>query len=167
MGAAEPADVADGDILVVAEEEGVRNVGVAEGGEAADIEAGEAALETIAAVGARNSEVVGAVVFVKIDVFGAEAEAGEADVAINKNARRDGVGSADGGGLDETGGASGLAAVEGVAAGGTEGGGIEDETGGEAVAGEEGHLLDGVVVHFEVGVVAVELVGSGSGWRRG
>src|SRR6185503_16950412 len=65
----QPAQVADCEVLVVAELEGVRDVGIPDRREPADGEARIAPLQAIGPVGARNAENVEAIVLVDVDVL--------------------------------------------------------------------------------------------------
>ena len=64
-------------------------------GEAGDVEAGIAALQTVRAIGAGDLEVVQAEVLVDVNVLRAEALAGKTDVAVEQQASTQGVGTAD------------------------------------------------------------------------
>src|SRR5262245_681973 len=95
MRAAQPTQVASRHILVIAEKEWVRDVRIAYGRKAADREARIAALQSVRPVRARNAQRFQPVVFINVNVLRAQPLPREADVAVEQQAWRQRVGSAD------------------------------------------------------------------------
>ena len=112
-----PADIFAGHVLVVAEEKGVRDVRIPEARKPIEGEPRNTRLKDIGTIRPGDLQRIKAEILTKIRVLGTQAEAGEADDAIEHNAWRDGVGAANAGRLDESDRVARLSAVGGVAAG--------------------------------------------------
>src|SRR5262249_54707912 len=146
------ADIGAYHVLVVAEQERVGHIGIADGGKVRNVEARIAALEAIRAVGPRDSQIFQAVILIDIDVLRAQALPREADSWVRKQAGRDRVGAAHGRGLNAAGSIAGLASRQRVATGWPERRRIENERRRIAIAREQRGFVSGVVVHLEVEV---------------
>src|SRR5580704_15352754 len=132
-----PTEVGGGEVLVVAEDERIGDVGIPKRTIAADREERIAALKQLRSVGPGNSQNVGAVVLVDIGILASDALPGIADVAIHQNRGRNRIGAADGGVLNRAGSVPRLPASERGAAGGSQAGWIEDVVRRVTIAGED------------------------------
>ena len=104
-------------VLVVAELERAAGIGVADVGDARDLEARNALIVRTDAVGARNVQHVGSVIAVLRVAVGADVLPRVAHVAVHQERGRNGVGETGSGHLDAAAGVTGIAAVKRVAAG--------------------------------------------------
>ena len=111
-----PAHVIAGNVLIVAEQERIGDVGISETGKAGDRESRIAALQGVRPVRAGDMQHVQSVILVDIHVLRAKTKPRIADHSVEQQVGGEGVRSADAGALNAAGGASRLAAIGGVAA---------------------------------------------------
>src|SRR5262245_61011138 len=154
----QPREVRRADVLIIAEQERVPGVVIADvGPPAVDLERGDAALKPVGSVGSGDFQDVQSEVRNDIEAFRTDPLARVANVCVQDEPGTEGVGPADAYNLNSTWGRPQLPAVQSRAADLTEDWRVNDVGWRNAVAAKERQLASGIVVDLGIYVGAVEL----------
>ncbi len=144
-------------VLVIAKLERAAGIGVSNIRNTRDLKAGNALVIRSGAVGSRDVQHVRSVIAVLRIAIGPDILARVANIAIEKQSGRGGIGESSRGHLDASAGMARIAAVERIAARRAEDERINDVHGRDAVAAPDHRFVDGIIV--DLPIVAIHGVG--------